>query len=116
MAYQSLSEEIQVALGGKQCLYKRYRERNFQNRSYRQLQKLQYRHILAHLKDTWGSWILGKHCWLNMNTMFRKPTGGLCQNVLAVHILINEFLYISKIDMELNIVSKIRILKTRMWM
>lgn len=87
MAYQSLSEEIQVALGGKQCLYKRYRERNFQNRSYRQLQKPQYRHILAHLKDTWGSWILGKHCWLNMNTMFRKLTGGLCQNVLAVHIL-----------------------------
>lgn len=51
-----------------------------------------------------------------MNTMFRKPTGGLRQNVLAVHILIKEFLDISKIDMELNIVSKIRILKTRMWM
>lgn len=36
--------------------------------------------------------------------------------VFVVYILIKEFLEILKIDMEFNIVFKIRILKIRMWM
>lgn len=42
----------------------------------------------------------------------QKTNGWSMSKVLAVHILIIEFLEISKIDMELNIVSKIRIPKT----